>query len=217
MKQGPGLWEKLAVAIKKLPPLPPPPPRQLDSRIPKGMRALAIEVKEHTGVAGFVLPDNRVDVIQLRDGKSGGAETVLQDVLVLSAGQTFTKADNPTIQTRTVTLAVTPAMADVLVASHSRGPLTLSLRGADDHEQVVKAAPASPPPPAPSRYLSVYRGPASPARFQIGLPRRRSEGPRPRGDVRPGPSGPKAPDADGIPSREARPIAGSDSTLGTTP
>ena len=52
-------------------------------------------------------------MIQLRDGKSGGAEAVLQDVLVLSAGQTFTKADNPSIQTRTVTLAVTPAMADV--------------------------------------------------------------------------------------------------------
>ena len=72
------------------------------------MRALAIEVKEQTGVSGFVLPENRVDVIQLRDGKSGGAEAVLQDVLVLSAGQTFTKADNPSIQTRTVTLAVTP-------------------------------------------------------------------------------------------------------------
>ena len=164
-----------------MPPLPPPPPRQLDSRIPKGMRALAIEVKEHTGVAGFVLPDNRVDVIQLQDGKSGGAETVLQDVLVLSAGQTFTKADNPTIQTRTVTLAVTPAMADVLVASHSRGPLTLSLRGADDHETVAKAAPASPTAPAPSRYLSVYRGPESPTRFQIGTPPPEARGRSPPG------------------------------------
>ncbi len=209
VKQGPGFLEKLAIAYKKLPALPPPPPPQLDSRITKGMRALAIEVKEQTGVSGFVLPGNRVDVIQLREGKAGGAEAVLQDVLVLSAGQTFTKADNPTIQTRTVTLEVDPAMAEVLVASHSRGPLTLALRGANDRETIVKTSPATPPPTsAPSRYLSVYRGPASPTRFQLGIPRL---------DVHSGPSGVQASDADGVPSREVRSLAGSDSTQGLTP
>ena len=214
-KKGPGLWEKFAVAIKAL---PPPLPRQLDARIPKGMRALAIEVKEQTGVSGFVLPENRVDVIQLREGKSGAAEAVLQDVLVLSAGQTFTKADNPSIQTRTVTLAVTPAMADVLVASHSRGPLTLSLRRADDHEMVVKAAPAAATSPAPSRYLSLYRGPESPARFQVGAPT--AGGPKvivPRKDVDRTPAEPGAPGPEDLPSREARPIARSDSTPGIRP
>jgi pilus assembly protein CpaB len=208
VKQGPGFLEKLAIAYSKLPALPPPPPPQLDSRITKGKRALAIEVKEQTGVSGFVLPGNRVDVIQLREGKSGGAEAVLQDVLVLSAGQTFTKADNPSIQSRTVTLEVTPEKAELLVASHSRGPLTLALRGANDRETIVKAATASPPASAPSRYLSVYRGPASPTRFQLGVPRL---------DVHSGPSGVEASDADGIPSREARPLAASESTQGLTP
>ncbi|MEJ7636935.1 MAG: Flp pilus assembly protein CpaB [Singulisphaera sp.] len=129
VKQEPSVFEKFASAIQKLPPMPPPPLANLDSKIPKGKRALSIEVKEHTGVAGFVLPNSQVDVIQLQGDKSGGAETVLQDIQVLSAGQTFTRADNPSIQCRTVTLAVTPDQGDILVASHSRGPLTLSLRG----------------------------------------------------------------------------------------
>ncbi|MEJ7636936.1 MAG: hypothetical protein WKF75_02835 [Singulisphaera sp.] len=72
--------------------------------------------------------------------------------------------------------------------------------------------------PRPSRYLSVYRGPESPARFQVGAPPPGS--PKviaPRGDVRSGPTGLKTTDPEGIPSRETRPIAGGDSTLGIMP
>ncbi len=217
-KPGPDLMEKFARLMKALPPLPPPPHPHLDSRIPKGMRALAIEVKEHTGVAGFVLPDNQVDVIQLRDGKAGGAETVLQDVLVLSAGQNFTRADNPSIQCQTVTLAVTPEQGIALVAAHARGPLTLSLRGPNDREQVLNRVSASPPPPAPARYLSVYRGPASPDRFQVGAPA--AEGPTvyvPRKNVDRSPAVPEITGPDDLPTRGARPVAGSDSTLGRMP
>ena len=94
------------------------------------MRAFAIEVNEQSGVSGFVLPDHRVDVIQVETNGNGPAlsETILQDVLVLASGQVFTRPEDRSIQSRTVTLAVTPGQADQLVAARAKGPLALSLR-----------------------------------------------------------------------------------------
>ena len=50
-------------------------PAGMVARIPKGMRAYAIEVNEHTGVSGFILPDHRVDVVQAQNqsGNNSGA------------------------------------------------------------------------------------------------------------------------------------------------
>ena len=92
-------------------------------RIPKGMRAFAIEVNEHTGVSGFILPDHRVDVVQHETGANNKteAETILQDVLVLASGQVFTRPEDRSLQSRTVTLAVTPEQVDILVAAPRRG------------------------------------------------------------------------------------------------
>ncbi len=162
--------EDEAVVEKKLAPKGSPP--GLVSRIPAGMRAYAIEVTEQTGVSGFVLPDHRVDIVQMEPGATGilEAETVLQDVLVLASGQVLTRPDEKAIQARTVTLAVTPEQVDVLVAAKARGSLTLSLRGINDHEttvskrkrdrerpipppkppeEVVVVKPVEPPPPLP--------------------------------------------------------------------
>ena len=135
----------------------------LVSRIPAGMRAFAIEVNEQTGVSGFVLPDHRVDIVQMEPGQNGHteAETVLQDVLVLASGVVLTRPDEKSIQARTVTLAVTPDQVDVLVAAKARGALTLSLRGINDHEKPIsrrqkdrdKVPP--PPPPAPVELVVV--------------------------------------------------------------
>ncbi len=164
-------------------------PPGLISRIPKGMRAYAIDVNEQSGVSGFVLPDHRVDVVQIEQGPPGQmqAEAVLQDVLVLASGQTFTRPDDRSIQARTVTLAVTPEQVETLVAAKQRGSLTLSLRGVNDHEQtalrkkapkekeketpapvkeLALAAPVEPPPPPPAppatpkpaRHVAIYRG-----------------------------------------------------------
>ncbi len=114
-------------------------PPGLISRIPKGMRAFAIDVNEQSGVSGFVLPDHRVDVVQIEQGPPGQtqAEAVLQDVLVLASGQTFTRPEDRAIQARTVTLAVTPEQVDILVAAKQKGSLTLALRGVNDHEHVA--------------------------------------------------------------------------------
>ena len=166
-----GMLEGEQVLDGKLAPKGSPP--GLIARIPKGMRAISIEVNEQTGVAGFVLPDHRVDVIQMIPSSNPSqpqeADTVLQDVLVLASGQTFTRPDDRTIQVRSVTLALSPDQVDTVVAARHRGPLSLCLRGLNDHSQsvskhepkeiekpkeekkpveVVKAP--EPPPPAPA-------------------------------------------------------------------
>jgi pilus assembly protein CpaB len=155
-----GILQGEPIVEKKLAPRGSPP--GLVSRIPKGMRAYAIEVNEQTGVSGFVLPDHRIDVVQMIAGIGNSppeAETVLEDVLVLAAGQTFTRPDTAdrSIQARTVTLAVTPEQVDTLVAARSRGALTLSLRGLNDHQQAAKKKPEKenekPPVPEPKPEL----------------------------------------------------------------
>jgi pilus assembly protein CpaB len=127
-------------------------PVGLVARIPKGMRAFALEVNETTGVSGFVLPDHRVDVIQVETKGNNAppvAETILQDVLVLASGQVFTRPEDRSILSRSVTLAVTPDQADLLVAARTKGPLSLALRGLNDHAaRPPKPAPEPPPPPA---------------------------------------------------------------------
>ncbi|MEO6809180.1 MAG: Flp pilus assembly protein CpaB [Isosphaeraceae bacterium] len=121
-------------------------PIGLTPRIPKGMRAVAIEVTEKTGVSGFILPDHRVDVIQTKGVQSdpgGGSqsETILEDVQVLAVGTSITRPDDKAVQARTVTLALKPEDAGIVVAAGDKGPLSLSLRGLDDHAPVRTAKP----------------------------------------------------------------------------
>jgi pilus assembly protein CpaB len=145
-------------------------PAGIIARIPDGMRAFAVEVNEQSGVSGFILPDHRVDVVHTDvspNGKSE-AETILQDVLVLASGTVFTRPEDRSIQSHTVTLAVTPDQVDILVGAKARGALTLALRGINDRKPVpshkpkpepppievalakpVEPAPAMPPPPPP--------------------------------------------------------------------
>jgi pilus assembly protein CpaB len=124
---------------KKLGPKGSPP--GLVNKIPKGMRALAIDVNESTGVAGFILPGHRVDVVRFlnsdRDKTKG--ETILEDVQVLAAGQTFIRPEERAVQSRTVTLAVTPDQVTTLIEARAKGPLSLSLRGVNDHAIVTKS------------------------------------------------------------------------------
>ena len=178
------------IVDRKLAPRGSPP--GLIARIPKGMRAFAIEVNEQTGVSGFVLPDHRVDVIRIEPNSQGRseAETVLQDVLVLAAGTTFARPEDRNVNAHTVTLAVTEEQAEILVAAKSRGILSLSLRPLNDHEHLVlkkKAPPPDPkpaeaavkapepvavPPPAPApqppqRFVVIYRGSDKTERIRI--------------------------------------------------
>jgi pilus assembly protein CpaB len=122
-------------------------PPGLLPRIPQGMRAISVDVNEQSGVSGFVLPGHHVDVIKFENknnkeaGTEARGETILQNILVLAAGQTFTSPEERSLPTRTVTLALTPDQIDILVAARSRGTLSLSLRGLNDHDIVERPAP----------------------------------------------------------------------------
>jgi pilus assembly protein CpaB len=126
---------------KKLGPKGTPP--GLVANIPKGMRALAIDVTEQSGVSGFILPGHRVDVIRFDTSEKNmiHGETILQNVLVLAAGQVFTRPEERAVQSRTVTLALFPGDVDILVAARAKGALSLSLRGVNDHDLVARKEP----------------------------------------------------------------------------
>ncbi|MEK7408492.1 MAG: Flp pilus assembly protein CpaB [Acidobacteriota bacterium] len=104
--------------------------------IPPGMRALAVRVNDVVGVAGFVLPGMRVDV--LVTGRPPGREdtmttTALQNILVLSAGQQIEPdARGQAVNTAVVTLLVTPQQAETLTLAGNEGRIQLVLRNASD-------------------------------------------------------------------------------------
>ena len=106
--------------------------------IPVGMRAVSVRVSEVAGVAGFVLPGLRVDVLvtgQPPNSEGSVTTTCLQNILVLSAGQTIQPdARGQPIQTPTVTLLVTPEQAETLTLAGNEGRIQLVLRNSGDQE-----------------------------------------------------------------------------------
>ncbi len=106
--------------------------------IPKGMRAVTIRVNDVAGVAGFVLPGMRVDVLVTGRPPNNADEgtvtiTVLQNILVLSAGQTIQPdAEGKAINAPTVTLLVTPEQAETLTLAANEGRVQLVLRNGSD-------------------------------------------------------------------------------------
>ncbi len=104
--------------------------------IPVGMRAVSVRVNEVVGVAGFVLPGMRVDVLvtgRPPEGSTTMTTTVLQNILVLSAGQTMQPdARGQAINAPTVTLLVSPEHAEVLTLAGNEGHIQLVLRNGSD-------------------------------------------------------------------------------------
>ena len=95
-------------------------------------RAVAIQVDAVTGVAGFVTPGDRVDIILTQGGNDGlKAVTILQNVRVIAVDQIADEMnDNPSIA-RTVTVEVSPDDSQKLALAQQAGRLSLTLRTAD--------------------------------------------------------------------------------------
>ena len=104
--------------------------------IPVGMRAVSVRVNDVAGVAGFVLPGMRVDVLVTGRPPSGEGDmttTALQNVLVLSAGQTIqADARGQPIQSPTVTLLASPDQSETLILAGNDGRVQLVLRNSSD-------------------------------------------------------------------------------------
>jgi pilus assembly protein CpaB len=113
----------------------------LAAMIPPGMRAVAIRVNEVVGVAGFVTPGMRVDVL-ISGNRPGGdgnlgtiTRTLLQNLEVLSAGTDFKKeGEGKPVQVQVVNLLATPEQAEQLSLANSQTQIQLVLRNPLDHE-----------------------------------------------------------------------------------
>jgi pilus assembly protein CpaB len=106
--------------------------------LPSGMRAVSTDVTPETGAAGFILPNDRVDVILSRREREGGAEvhvseTILSNVRVLAIDQTVEeKGGQRVVVGRTATLELTQRQAETLVVSRTMGQVSLTLRSLVD-------------------------------------------------------------------------------------
>ena len=98
----------------------------LSPSIPAGMRAMSVKVNEVVGVAGFVVPGTKVDVlVTLRRGQNDSmTRTVVSNVQVLTAGTRYDQEklkDGEPIPSTVVTLMVTPQDAEKITLAQSEG------------------------------------------------------------------------------------------------
>jgi len=111
----------------------------MSSILPKGMRAISVAISERSAAGGFILPNDRVDVILTRkvDEVANGpkvvkSETVLSNVRVLAINQTYrqeTNEDKVTVtEGKTATLELDPQQTEVITMVESAGELSLALR-----------------------------------------------------------------------------------------
>jgi len=118
-----------------------------------GMRAVTVPVSEKTGVAGFVFPGDRVDIMLTQAITGEGnelktTETILRNLRVLATDQstdTATDEQGKTVVTdfRTVTLEVTPRIAEKISVAQTVGTLSLALRSIADNQSELDRALAA--------------------------------------------------------------------------
>lgn len=109
--------------------------------IDSGMRAVAIRISPETGAGGFILPNDRVDVVLTSRPSGGGnrnavtAETIMRNVRVLAIDQRFNEKEGAQVALgKTATLELTPAQAELIALAQEEGKLTLALRGIGEEE-----------------------------------------------------------------------------------
>ena len=155
----------------------------LPPTIATGMRAISVKVNEVIGVAGFVVPGTRVDVVvTIGQREDSVSRVIVSNVQVLTAGTKMDQdqaKDGKAMPSTVVTLLVTPADAERIALASAEGSIMLTLRnpmdavptetkgtrlaalmGAPDPPPVVKVARgvrrADPPPPPPAAVPAVY-------------------------------------------------------------
>lgn len=108
--------------------------------VPEGHRAVTVGVNEVAGVAGFLTPSDRVDVIVTtpvpNNEKESISKIVLENVPILATGQVTDQKEGKPVVVPTVTLDLVPQDAEKLVLSASKGSLQLLLRNISDTSHV---------------------------------------------------------------------------------
>ena len=116
----------------------------MSSILPKGMRAISVAISSRSSAGGFILPDDRVDVLLTRKPGQGGnaqavkTETVISNVRVLAVNQMFRQAaegDAVTVEKgETATLELNPHQTEVMATVESSGELSLALRSIAEND-----------------------------------------------------------------------------------
>jgi pilus assembly protein CpaB len=113
----------------------------LSAVLPKGMRAVAVRVNAASTAGGFILPNDRVDVLLVRqvNGASGSeaqSETILTNIRVLAIDQTIEGDDTeqkPVVVAQdTATLELTPEQVELVTQAQQVGTISLALRSIED-------------------------------------------------------------------------------------
>ena len=119
-----------------------------------GMRAVTVPVTKSSGVAGFVFPGDRVDLVLTQEVKGGGdgeplrvSETIVRNIRVLATDQRISdKGEDGKIEVKyidNVTLESTPRIAEKIAVSQSMGTLSLALRSIADNTAELERMVAS--------------------------------------------------------------------------
>lgn len=150
----------------------------LSSLISEGMKAITIRVNDVNGVAGFVLPGDRIDVMLTRNAPQGQAqqlatEVLLQDVKVLGIDQLADERTDKAMVVKAVTVEVTIADAQRVVLASSVGTLSLALRaaGASGHDLTGRITPAD---LGPAPVVIAPQAPDRPAAVVVAPPQAES-------------------------------------------
>ncbi|RTL53601.1 MAG: Flp pilus assembly protein CpaB [Bradyrhizobiaceae bacterium] len=134
--------------------------------LPTGMRAVSTEISPETGAGGFILPNDRVDVLLSRKQKNNDpnattpelitSDIILSDVRVLAIDQTVEEKNGQKVVVgRTATLELKPRQAEVLTRARQSGTLSLALRSLVDAN---KGAGKPDNSDADDRLVTVFRG-----------------------------------------------------------
>src|SRR5262245_4178742 len=109
-----------------------------------GLRATSLEVNQVSGVSGFVLPGDRVDVLCTVDPRGADrnavTRTILQNAEVLASGQKTAQQDNKPITVQAVTILVDPVGAENLALGLHEGKIHLVLRNPEDADTLRVAS-----------------------------------------------------------------------------
>jgi pilus assembly protein CpaB len=116
--------------------------------LPAGKRAVSTDISPESGAAGFILPNDRVDVLLTRRDKAAEkaagievvtSETILQNIRVLAIDQAIQEKDGQKVAIgKTATLELTPHQTETLALSRQIGTLSLALRSLQDANAPVR-------------------------------------------------------------------------------
>jgi len=125
----------------------------------EGMRAVAVPISAESSAGGFILPNDRVDLLVTREGRDAYtvSDLLVENVRVLAIDQTYVEEGDSVVLGSTATLEITPNQARAVAAAVATGDIILALRSVADREGGPRLPGALPEDDGPARQVRVIR------------------------------------------------------------